>query len=62
MKGTKTNYILNDHYFDISLLKHSVDYLCIYIYIQLKSIDNLFLKSILHIDGFDKTGEPFNEL
>jgi hypothetical protein len=30
MKGTKTNYILNDHYFDISLLKHSVDYFCIY--------------------------------
>ncbi len=27
MKGTKTNYMLNDHYFDIRLLKHSVDYL-----------------------------------
>jgi hypothetical protein len=32
------------------------------IYLRLKSIDNLFLKSILHIDGFDKTEEPFNEL
>ncbi len=28
------------------------------LYLQLKSIDNLFIKSILHTDGFDKADEP----
>jgi hypothetical protein len=49
MKGAKTNYILNDHYFDHT----NNTFTPLSLYLQLKSINNLFLKSILHTDGFD---------